>query len=271
MKKKIATGHTGVVTTKEYLTPHLIRIKLKVEDILAFEHATIGDNNKILVPPPGVKEIYFPQTDPETGSPIATPEHLAPVRRTYTHSGIDLDRGELFIDFVHHGDNGPASAWALNCKPGDVLGIMMRTQPKELFPRVDHLFFIGDATALPAIMAMLKQAQEQTTVTCVIEVHGAEDELDLSHNGRTSIHWLHNPTPEKGSKLAEKARSLPLPENSRFAFVAAEFDTVKTLRNYFRKEKQWERTELSAYSYWRSGVAEDRSEKDRRQERAAMQ
>lgn len=271
MKKKTATRQTGVVTTKEFLSPHLIRIKLKVEAIHEFQNATIGDNNKILVPPPGVNKIYFPETDPETGAPLVAPEHLTPVRRTYTHSGIDLDRGEIFIDFVHHGDNGPASAWALNCEVGDVLGIMMRTHPKELFPTVDHLFLIGDATALPAIMAMLKQASKQTRVTAIIEVHGQEDQLELPDNDNINIHWLHNQSPEKGSKLAEKAMSLPLPEESRFAFVAAEFDTVKELRNYFRKEKQWDRTELSAYSYWRSGVAEDRSEKDRRQERAAMQ
>lgn len=271
MKKKTATRQTGVVTTKEFLSPHLIRIKLKVEAIHEFQNATIGDNNKILIPPPGVNEIYFPETDPDTGSPIAAPAHLSPVRRTYTHSGIDLERSEIFIDFVQHGDSGPASAWAFNCKPGDVLGIMMRTHPKELFPKVDHLVLIGDATALPAIMSMLNQVPEQTTVTAVIEVHSKEDQLYPSNNNHINIHWLHNPTPEKGSKLAEKAMSLPLPKESRFAFVAAEFDTVKTLRTYFRKQKDWDRTELSAYSYWRAGVAEDRSEKDRRQERAAMQ
>ena len=271
MKKKTATRQTGVVTSKEFLSPHLIRIKLKVEAIDEFQNATIGDNNKILIPPPGVNKIYFPESDPQTGDPIVIPEHLAPVRRTYTHSGIDLDHSEIFIDFVHHGDNGPASAWALNCKPGDVLGIMMRSHPKELFPKVAHLILIGDATALPAIMAMINQVPRQTIVTAIIEVHSQEDQLELPDNDNINIHWLHNQTPEKGSKLAEKAMSLTLPKDSRFAFVAAEFNTVKELRNYFRKEKQWDRTELSAYSYWRAGVAEDRSEKDRRQERDAMQ
>lgn len=259
-----------MVTTKEFLSPHLIRIKLKVEAIQEFKDATLGDNNKILIPPVGVNEIYFPQTDPETGAPIAAPEHLTPTKRTYTHSGIDLESGELFIDFVHHGDNGPASSWAVNCQPGDVLGIMMRTQPKELFPEVAHLLFIGDATALPAIMAMLKQVPKETSVTCVLEVHGKEDELQVPDNSRVNMHWLHNSTPELGSRIAEKVMALPLPETSRFAFVAAEYSTVKTLRNYFRVQKKWDRTELSAYSYWRAGEAEDRSEADRRAERAAM-
>lgn len=39
------------------------------------------------------------------------------------------------------------------------------------------------------------------------------------------------------------------------------------MRNYLRKEKNWAREELSAYSYWKYGVAETKSEADRRAER----
>lgn len=270
MKKIGAARRIGVVTEKEYLTPHLIRVKLKVDDIHDFQHATPGNNNKILVPPPGVKEIHFPEMDPETGKMLPIPDHLASSRRTYTHSGIDLERSELFIDFVAHGEEGPASAWAIHCQPGDVLGIMMKTGPKELFPEVENMLFVGDATALPAIAAMVKQLPEHTRATCVLEVYGKEDELELPSRASTTIHWLHNPHPERGSELAERVRGLALPGASRFVFIAAEFDTVKDLRGYFRKELEWDRTEISAYSYWKAGVAEDRSEKDRRAEKASM-
>lgn len=270
MKKIGAARRIGVVTEKEYLTPHLIRVKLKVDDIHDFQHATPGNNNKILVPPPGVKEIHFPEMDPETGKMLPIPDHLASSRRTYTHSGIDLERSELFIDFVAHGEEGPASAWAIHCQPGDILGIMMKTGPKELFPEVENMLFVGDATALPAIAAMVKQLPEHTSATCVLEVYGKEDELELPSRASTTIHWLHNPHPERGSELAQRVRGLALPGASRFVFIAAEFDTVKDLRGYFRKELEWDRTEISAYSYWRAGVAEDRSEKDRRAEKASM-
>ena len=51
-----------------------------------------GSNNKIFIP--------------------AEEENVALIR-TYTNRKIDLEEKELSIDFVAHGDNGPASAWAL--------------------------------------------------------------------------------------------------------------------------------------------------------------
>ncbi len=43
--------------------------------------------------------------------------------RTYTHSGIDLEKKELILDFANHGEGGPASAWALQAEPGFQIGV----------------------------------------------------------------------------------------------------------------------------------------------------
>lgn len=264
---KTSTKRVGTVTAKEFLSPHLIRIKLKVDNIHELEHATVGDNNKILIPPTGVDKIHFPKKDPTTQLWMPVPESQAPIKRTYTHSGIDLKRSELLIDFVYHGNHGPASAWAGNCEVGDILGIMMRTQPKQLFPSVNNYLLIGDATALPAIAAILKQLPEAVKAICVLEVHGKEDELELHSRATTNTIWLHNPRPSDGSQLSNKVKELSLPAKSRFAFVAAEYRTVKELRKYLRKEMEWTPDEISAYSYWRAGLAENLSELERREEK----
>jgi len=57
----------------------------------------------------------------------------------------------------------------------------------------------------------------------------------------------------------------------RFGYVACEFLAVKEIRNYLRKELGWTSDELYAYSYWKSGVAEDKSVKDRQAERKSME
>lgn len=77
--------------------------------------------------------------------------------------------------------------------------------------------------------------------------------------------WLHNRHPEQGSQLANTVKSLTLPtsEQSRFAYVASEFSSVKAIRHYLKKELDWSKDELYAFSYWKAGIAEDRSAKDR--------
>jgi NADPH-dependent ferric siderophore reductase len=50
---------------------------------------------------------------------LAIPEHERPWMRSFTVRYLTADA--MTIDFVLHGDNGPASAWAASASPGDVL------------------------------------------------------------------------------------------------------------------------------------------------------
>ena len=104
------------VSRKEYLTPHYIRVYLTGESIPLFSNTTVGINNKILIPPKGVDKIYFQELDEKTNKWKPQPEAIQPVMRTYTHRGIDLEKNEIWIDFVAHGEEGPASAWAINAQ-----------------------------------------------------------------------------------------------------------------------------------------------------------
>lgn len=272
MAKKAMSNIRAVleVSRKEYITPHLIRVYLTGDMVYRFDNTTVGINNKIVVPPKGLNEIHFPEMDPETRTWKPMDESVRPSIRTYTHRGIDLEKNEIWVDFVAHGDEGPASAWAIDCKKGDVLGVMMHDRKAELYPEADEYTLVGDATAIPVISAILEDLPSTAKGHCVLEVHGPEDELNIDTKADIQMHWVHNPHPEKGSNLADKVKSLPVPEGNKFAYVACEFDTVKQLRHYFRKELNWSNKELYAYSYWKSGVAEDRSTQDRRQEKSSM-
>lgn len=257
----------GTVTRKAYITPHYIRFHFKADDIQRFENTTIGDNNKIAVPPEGLNEVYMPRFDEAKHEWIHPPKEVAPAIRTYTHRGIDLEKGELIIDFVNHGDNGPASRWALQAETGSRLGIMMRTEAKTLYPPAEWYLLAGDATAIPVLSAILESLPEEVKGICIIEVHGKEDEQLLQTRAAFDFVWLHNPHPENGSGLAAAVKQVQAPQSSRFGYVAAEFSSVKDIRTYLRKELGWEQSELYAYSYWKAGVAEDKSQADRRQER----
>lgn len=255
---------------KEYLTPHYIRVTLD-GDVSVFKNTTLGDNNKIFIPPTGVSKVHFPELDPENNTWIHPPKEVAPYVRTYTHMGIDTEKRELIIDFVNHGENGPASAWALHAQIGDELGVGMRTEAKELFPKeADWVLLAGDLTALPVISSILKKLPDTAKGVCIIEVPTKEDEQILQTNAAIDFIWLYNAQPEKGSELASEIKKVNLPITKKFGFVACEFSSVKEIRNYLRKDCGWTSAELNAYSYWKNGVAEDKSVTDRQAEKNSI-
>lgn len=254
------------VSRKEYMTPHYIRVYLTGKDIPLIDNTTIGVNNKILIPPKGLNKIHFPEFDNERRQWHPMSVDIRPTVRTYTHRGIDLKKNEIWIDFVAHGEEGPASAWAIAAKEGDVLGVLMKDGQTKLYAKAENYLLVGDATAIPVLGAILEDLPSGTKGTCIIEVHGKEDEQDLQSRADIQFIWLHNEHPQDSSELAEIVKAQVLPEANRFAYVAAEFSSVKEIRNYLRKEKGWQREELYAYSYWKSGVAEDKSAGERREE-----
>lgn len=131
------------VSRKEYLTPHYLRVYLKGDGIKKLTNTTVGVNNKILIPPIGVDRIYFPKIDYKKMRWIPQPEEIRPIIRTYTHRGIDLEKNEIWIDFIAHGDEGPASAWAIKAKKGDLLGVLMADGKTELYKKAENYVLVG--------------------------------------------------------------------------------------------------------------------------------
>ncbi len=242
------------VTDKQIITPHYIRVFLTgaLETIVNIATMTVGIHNKVLVPI-------------DKTQPLDLNDSSSFTKRTYTHRGVDVEKQHIWIDFVAHGEEAPASAWMTHAQVGDQLGILMKPKNKPLCPIANHLLLAGDATAIPVLGAILESLPATAKGHCIIEVHDQADEQDLSTSADIEMIWLHNSHPMKGSKLADTVKSLMLPtlEQSRFAYVAGEFSSVKAIRHYLKKEQDWSKDELYAFSYWKSGVAEDRSASDR--------
>ncbi|MFP3593772.1 siderophore-interacting protein [Chryseobacterium sp. SIMBA_038] len=269
---KIQTGQIiAEVARKEYITEHYIRVYLYSPDVHLFKDATIGDNNKIAVPPKGLNEIHFPSLDQETHQWIYPAKEVAPSIRTYTHRGINVEKNEIFIDFVDHGDGGPASRWAREAEVGSKLGVMMRLGSKELCPQADWYLLVGDGTAIPVLGAILETLPETVKGVCILEVHGKEDEQILKTNADITFIWVYNSEPHGKSDLTQVVKTVEIPETSKFGYVATEFLSVKEIRSYLRKEKNWTQQELYAYSYWKAGVAENESQADRQKEKNAIE
>jgi NADPH-dependent ferric siderophore reductase len=231
------------VKHKEYITPHFIRVIFNISDNQAemLSNVKSGSNNKI----------FIPTDEPDTHEIV----------RTYTNRKIDIENRELSIDFVAHGDNGPASAWALQVQEGDFLGIGMKESTRPLVPDADSYLLVGDATALPVISAIAEQLPEGVNAKIIMETFGKEDEILCCSAANVDIEWLYNPAPEKGSRLAKKAKEFKFLENEqrKYVYVAAEYSTVKELRDYFRADPSLDSRALHAVSYWKAGESEDQA------------
>ncbi|MFC6205610.1 siderophore-interacting protein [Psychrobacter urativorans] len=242
------------VSAKQIITPHYIRVYLTAQpDTIAnIAKMTVGFNNKILIPTDKTQPVDIDDTTNLT-------------KRTYTHRGVDITKQHIWIDFVAHGDQAPASSWVSHAQVGDQLAVLMTPKNKALYPAADHFLLVGDATAIPVLGAILESLPSTATVQCIIEVYDEHDQQHLPTLAKVEMTWLHNRHPEQGSQLANTVKSLTLPtsEQSRFAYVASEFSSVKAIRHYLKKELDWSKDELYAFSYWKAGIAEDRSAKDR--------
>lgn len=260
-KRKKAIQSVFIVKKKFFLTPHYIRVVFEATEkqLELFKNVVIGAHNRIFIPPSGMNVIYF---HPDNDN-ISTAHK--PIKRTYTTRNIDYINKEIVIEFVAHGDNGPASAWAINAKEGDVLGIGMKESSKPIVPKASNYLLVGDHTALPVISTIIEQLTADKYAQVILEVPEKEDEITLPSEAQLEITWIHNAHPEKGSKLYHKVQGIELPESSKncFAFVAAEYSSVKDIRNYLKKEKNWLNENLRAYAYWKAGYSETQSARER--------
>lgn len=233
------------IKSKTYLSPHYISIVLEGEDLNNFKNAEIGDNNKLLIPASSADE--------------------AAIIRTYTLRKLDLEKQEMTIEFVAHGEEGPASSWAISAEVGDQLGVMMKKKDKKIFQLADWYLIAGDHTALPVMSVLLESMPETAVGEVLIEVYGSEDVIALKHPAGVNVVWLFNQTPGLGSSLPEVFRWAKIPaEGSRFLFAAAESQAILEIQQLLRENPTLKRNEWKAYSYWKLGQSENQSAGERR-------
>ncbi len=249
----------AVLTVKEkiFLTPHYIRVILEGDEVAVFSAARIGDNNKIIIPG---ENIPFTLPDLEQVRNLAKGDGPRPLIRTYTMRDIDLENKLMTIDFVAHGEDGPASGWAIHAEAGDQLGVLMKVKEKALFLPADWYLLAGDHTALPVISVILESLPDNAKGKAILEVYSADDILELKKPENVEIIWEFNDHPGETSALTDHFKNLVLPDTgSKFIFAAAESVAINEIQHILRNSEHLQRQEWQAYSYWKYGQPEDAS------------
>ncbi len=233
------------------LTPRMRRITLGGPELAGFISLGTDDHVKLL----------FPQ-NAEQAAALETMVLGAgkdngpmPEMRDYTPRRYDLEKLELDIDFVLHGD-GPASTWAEQARPGQFLHIG-GPRGSMIVPDIfDSYLLIGDETALPAIARRLESLAANRKALVVIEVeNGAEQQL-LESAAQVNVIWVLR----EGGKdnLLTTVRQLQVPKGNLYAWVATETKVSRQIRRVLLDEHGLNEQFVKAVGYWRAeGSAEE--------------
>jgi len=233
------------------LTPRMRRITLGGPELAGFISLGTDDHVKLL----------FPQNAEQTAAletmvlGAGKDNGPLPEMRDYTPRRYDLDKLELDIDFVLHGD-GPASTWAEQAKPGQFLHIG-GPRGSMIVPDIfDSYLLIGDETALPAIARRLEGLASNRKALVVIEVENGAEQQVLESAAQVNVIWVLR----EGGKdnLLTTVKQLQVPKGNLYAWVATETKVSRQIRRVLLDEHGLNEQFVKAVGYWRAeGSAEE--------------
>ncbi len=261
---RMATGRPGprILTVKKawHLTPNMIRVTFGGPELGGFPADREGANCKLMFPDVGESRDTFA---------ARISNEKSPVRRTYTVRHYRADVQELDIDFVDHGDTGPASRWACAAEPGDFLAFGGPGPAKVTEYSADWYLVAADLSALPVAAVTLEAMPRDAKGLALFEVTSLEDQQPIDAPKGVEIHWVMHPTPSTPSDAQEAfIRALPWPEGRVQTCIAGESGVIRTLRGFLHQEKQVPRGDTYISGYWKIGLIEDEHQQMKRAEPA---
>ncbi|HET7303706.1 MAG TPA: siderophore-interacting protein [Segeticoccus sp.] len=233
------------------LSPHFTRVTFAGDDLHLFGDTCLDQRVKVVLPLPGPADpfAHLPRHADWYARWRELPEHRRNPFRTYTVRAVRAVRSpaggrhpqparEVDIDFVRHGDGGPASRWVEAARPGDpvvligpdaraesaTVGVEWKPGPART------VLLAGDETAVPAITSILESLPADTAGQAFLEVPTDADRLGmppasggpLRVPAGVEVHWLPRGDRPHGERLRYAVRSLlavrpaggPLPDPS---------------------------------------------------------
>lgn len=251
-------GSVLTVVASQRVTPNMIRVTLKAPELAEIPGDCAGGHCKLFLPEPGQPREDFAAQMANGPRPIA---------RTYTVRHARPAAEEIDIDFVAHGDEGPASAWAERAAPGDVIGFAGPGAPKLTEFDADYYLIAADMSALPVAAAALEALPKDAQGTAIFEITTPEDRQNIDAPPGVEQHWMIHDDPHNDSGAQEAfVRNMDWPDGRVRTMIAGKTGVVRSLRLLTRGELGVDRKQCYASGYWRIGLAEDAHQKVKRGE-----
>ena len=196
------------------------------------------------------------------GAASAEPDARA-LSRTYTPRRFDVQRLELTVDFVLHGE-GPASTWAAQAEPGQPMLIAGPGRCYALDPQAPWLLVAGDESALPAVATILEALPDSVPAQVLLEVNDAADEYAIATpRANVTLRWLHRAqavghgsAARAGIELAAAVVAWERPTGDGRVYVACEADAMRGIRRHLLMERGLPREWVTTRGYWKQGATD---------------
>ncbi|MBP0598022.1 siderophore-interacting protein [Herbaspirillum sp. LeCh32-8] len=172
------------------------------------------------------------------------------IRRDYTPTGHDPQRGELTLEFALHAE-GAATDWARQAKVG-MDAVIAGPRGSMVVPLdYDWHVLVGDLSALPAITRRLKEFGPGARVTVIAEIAHVGDLREFESQAEVEIKWVPS-----GEELVAAVRALVPPSGEGYIWAAGEASTMKTLRAVLTEEKAHPKEAMRVSAYWKRGASD---------------
>ncbi|MEO0343993.1 MAG: siderophore-interacting protein [Pseudomonadota bacterium] len=254
------TPRTLTVASSNHITPNMIRVTLKADFIANFRAGIEGAHCKLFLPEPGQSNEAF-KSQLENGP--------RPSVRTYTIRHVRPDWREIDIDFVDHGDSGPASAWARRATVGSICGFAGPGPVKLSKFYADYYVIAVDMSAIPVAAATLEAMPRDAEGTAVFEITSEEDKQSIDAPEGIEQHWVIHENPHVHSTQAvTKIRSLLPFAGQVQTCIAGESSVVRALREEIVNTRGISKSDAYISGYWKIGLVEDEHQELKRQQSA---
>ncbi|MGF0312931.1 siderophore-interacting protein [Rhodococcus sp. IEGM1428] len=273
------------VLESDRISPSFIRVTLGGDSLSNFRYMGYDHWFRLFLPQPGQDEPRIPSTTSMLwyAQYLAFSKDTKPVVRNYTISryraagqGTHGDGPELDVDFVVHGSgaggttqkdgsgaggpgghSGPASVWAQKAAPGDRVAILDEGRIYTHDGRSSWQLLVGDESAAPAILGILRSSREDVRVKAFIEVPTEADIQKQDVQAGVEIQWIVRPNDlaKPGEAALAAVQKAELPDGDPYVYVAGEQGLATGLRRYLVNERSVPKSQICFTGYWKFGKA----------------
>ncbi len=259
--RKVIGLYTARVLRAETVTPHMVRV-------------TFGGDDLRRLPARGYDQwfrLFLPRADGETDFD-AVPQQFSvggylkyltaksgtrPPFRNYTVRELRGEAGELDVDFVAHGDAGIAGPWARRARPGEQVALIDQGRGFDLLADAGAFLLVGDESALPAILGILRDLPRDARGLAIVETPAAEDAQEAVVPAGVELRWLPRADPhDRPGQAALEALRAHTPEDPATlqAYLAGEQQLVTEGRRHLVAAGV-PKQRITFTGYWKVGRA----------------
>lgn len=235
--------------------PGFVRVTLTGDELAGF--TSVGPTDHV--------KLFFPDESGLIAAPRITadglqrPDSGTVIMRDYTprafRSATEVAPAELDIDFLIHGDGGPAVEWAGQAAPGGEL-VVGGPRGSHLPPTgAARVILASDESGLPALARWIELLPDDVEIHALVELADARDceYLEPFHVNRARVYWRDKTRADEGA-IESGLRSFGPLGDDTYVWAAGEATSLIPVRRYLRRELGLASGQVDIDGYWKRGV-----------------